>query len=288
MLNTCSTPRLFPSGGTLGFAAIVLCATLCQGASDTGKRRHYADDSAEQEAPKKQQLTLETVKPELEKNFTCPISHEIMFDPVMAADGHTYEANAIKQWFSQHDTSPLTNAKLDNKNTIPNHALRNAINEYIKTVDEADRPEAFKNGAVRSKPNANLARRRKRADRPEAPAWRYLARAEPGVEVIGAGTRYANGWYTRISNAKTPSTWFYNGPMFDRESWNRSSGPQWYWKDDGCYIYYSKPAKSWLFIGPDGNWRYSGDRQCPNNLQHTGWEVACRGRAPVPTLRVVH
>ncbi|KAK4847676.1 hypothetical protein QYF36_004539 [Acer negundo] len=45
--------------------------------------------------------------------FICPILLEVMQDPVVAADGYTYEAEAMKGWLeSGHDTSPLTNLRL--------------------------------------------------------------------------------------------------------------------------------------------------------------------------------
>ncbi|XP_072993674.1 U-box domain-containing protein 33-like isoform X1 [Typha latifolia] len=63
--------------------------------------------------------------------FLCPILQEIMADPHIAADGFTYEAQAIKEWIhSGHDTSPMTNLKLSTCELIPNHALRSAIKEW--------------------------------------------------------------------------------------------------------------------------------------------------------------
>lgn len=56
-----------------------------------------------------------------------------MQDPVVAADGFTYEAEALKGWLdSGHDTSPMTNLKLPHSNFVPNHALRSAIQEWFK------------------------------------------------------------------------------------------------------------------------------------------------------------
>lgn len=59
--------------------------------------------------------------------FRCPITMEIMRDPVMCADGHTYDRLAIESWLLTHDTSPLTNKRLPHTNLLPNHALRNLI-----------------------------------------------------------------------------------------------------------------------------------------------------------------
>lgn len=58
-----------------------------------------------------------------------------MQDPVVASDGFTYEAEALKGWLdSGHDTSPMTNLKLPppHNNLLPNHALRSAIQEWLQ------------------------------------------------------------------------------------------------------------------------------------------------------------
>ena len=50
-----------------------------------------------------------------------------MDDPVVAADGHTYNRTDIENWFKQHNTSPLTNEPLDHQLLLPNIAIRKAI-----------------------------------------------------------------------------------------------------------------------------------------------------------------
>lgn len=58
-------------------------------------------------------------------------SQEVMKDPHVAADGYTYEAEALQGWLdSDHDTSPMTNLQLQHSNLVPNHALRSAIQEW--------------------------------------------------------------------------------------------------------------------------------------------------------------
>nr|GMD73478.1 U-box domain-containing protein 33-like [Ipomoea batatas] len=64
--------------------------------------------------------------------FLCPISQEIMYDPRIAADGFTYEAEAIREWLgSGHHTSPLTNLKLRHLELTPNDSLRFAIQDWL-------------------------------------------------------------------------------------------------------------------------------------------------------------
>ena len=90
-------------------------------------------------------------------SFLCPIGCEIMRDPVTCADGHSYECANIERWLATHITSPKTGAQLPNKALTPNHALRNAIEEWLSsnfklvprsavTFDE----DAFAHGSFKS------------------------------------------------------------------------------------------------------------------------------------------
>ncbi|XP_059667103.1 U-box domain-containing protein 32 isoform X2 [Cornus florida] len=66
-------------------------------------------------------------------HFVCPIFQDIMNDPHIAADGFTYEADAIKGWLnSGHKTSPMTNLKLEHCDLLPNFALYNTIQEWLQ------------------------------------------------------------------------------------------------------------------------------------------------------------
>ena len=56
--------------------------------------------------------------------YTCPITAEIMTDPVSTLDGFTYERTAITEWLRTNDTSPSTGAKLESKRLIPNVTVR--------------------------------------------------------------------------------------------------------------------------------------------------------------------
>ena len=52
--------------------------------------------------------------------FCCPITCEPFVDPVIAADGQTYERKAIETWLARNDTSPLTNQPMSHKILVPN------------------------------------------------------------------------------------------------------------------------------------------------------------------------
>jgi len=59
--------------------------------------------------------------------FRCPITCELMEDPVICGDGHTYERSAIVRWLGSHGSSPKTNARLQTREVLPNHNLKAVI-----------------------------------------------------------------------------------------------------------------------------------------------------------------
>lgn len=46
-------------------------------------------------------------------DLICPITLDILRDPVIAGDGHIYERVAIVRWIEEHGTSPLTRQPLN-------------------------------------------------------------------------------------------------------------------------------------------------------------------------------
>jgi hypothetical protein len=64
------------------------------------------------------------------KSFVCPITQELMSDPVMCVDGHTYDRSAIELWLQTNQTSPSTGASLPSTELTANHSARMAIDEW--------------------------------------------------------------------------------------------------------------------------------------------------------------
>jgi len=62
--------------------------------------------------------------------FLCPILQDVMKNPHIAADGFSYELEAIEQWLNTKDTSPMTNLKLEHKLLTPNQILRSLIYDW--------------------------------------------------------------------------------------------------------------------------------------------------------------
>ena len=74
---------------------------------------------------------------EVPDDYICPITAEIMTDPVTTADGFTYERTAITEWLRTKDTSPSTGATLENKTLIPNLSLRSIIRSFTEALAAA-------------------------------------------------------------------------------------------------------------------------------------------------------
>lgn len=65
------------------------------------------------------------------QSFYCPITHEIMEEPVEIASGQTFERTAIEKWFSAGNSNcPTTKVELDNLEIKLNLALRQSIQEW--------------------------------------------------------------------------------------------------------------------------------------------------------------
>ena len=60
----------------------------------------------------------------------CGCLQEIMVNPVLASDGHTYELIAIQRWMEKSDRSPMTNMKLPSRVLTPNLEVRQKIQEW--------------------------------------------------------------------------------------------------------------------------------------------------------------
>ncbi|XP_061356382.1 U-box domain-containing protein 26-like [Gastrolobium bilobum] len=64
-------------------------------------------------------------------HFRCPISLELMRDPVTACTGQTYDRASIESWVATgNSTCPVTRAPLTDFTLIPNHTLRRLIQDW--------------------------------------------------------------------------------------------------------------------------------------------------------------
>lgn len=67
--------------------------------------------------------------------YYCPITGELMQDPVIDPEGHSYERNAIVTWLHKNPISPITRSPLDITRLRPNRALKESIDQIRSMID---------------------------------------------------------------------------------------------------------------------------------------------------------
>lgn len=97
-------------------------------------------------------LDLERLPPDTDvpSTFLCPISLALMQDPVVAADGHSYERSYITRWLASKSMSPKNNTPLASDLLFCNYNLRAAIAQWFEqaagpapgALTEPDTPHA--------------------------------------------------------------------------------------------------------------------------------------------------
>jgi hypothetical protein len=95
----------------------------------------------------KKQTIREMAEPS--ETFICPITHELMVDPVIDPDGNSYERQAIDDWLRRNGTSPITRTKLSAVDLRPNRALKTAIDEYRHSLIPNDQLNRASSGVAR-------------------------------------------------------------------------------------------------------------------------------------------
>ncbi|KAF8651754.1 hypothetical protein HU200_063270 [Digitaria exilis] len=68
--------------------------------------------------------------------FLCPISMELMEDPVTVSTGVTYDRRSIERWFFKYGktTCPATMQRLTSFDLTPNHTLKSVISSWLSST----------------------------------------------------------------------------------------------------------------------------------------------------------
>jgi hypothetical protein len=70
---------------------------------------------------------------EIPKDLICPITMEMIRDPVVSTSGHTYEKQAILKHLETSKTDPITRQPCTVEDLRPNYAMAIRIEEYLKS-----------------------------------------------------------------------------------------------------------------------------------------------------------
>ena len=72
--------------------------------------------------------------------LTCPITHAVMANPVVAPSGVTYEKFAIERWILERGAEPTTGRPLRASELYPNLAIRTTIEAFAANMTPANKP----------------------------------------------------------------------------------------------------------------------------------------------------
>jgi hypothetical protein len=123
----CTWASLVLPGCCQGSAQLVLRRLRCRPDSMVAWKGYGASDDHRMKLSQGSQTRPETWLSVAHARW----AQELMQDPVVAADGHSYERAAIQQWLDAgHRTSPMTNLRLPHRQLTPNHSLRSAAQEW--------------------------------------------------------------------------------------------------------------------------------------------------------------
>lgn len=79
-----------------------------------------------------EQPVLSSLSLEIPEDITCPITRQIMTDPVILVEsGHTYEREAILKHLQRRKTDPLTNQIIVSTMLAPNHMAKKLISSFL-------------------------------------------------------------------------------------------------------------------------------------------------------------
>jgi hypothetical protein len=87
------------------------------------------------------------------QEFICPISMDIMKNPVICEDGYSYDKTNILNWLKTSSTSPMTREKMSLERILPNESLKNAIDKWTK---ERNKKRSKNNSNIKSIPSTPL------------------------------------------------------------------------------------------------------------------------------------
>lgn len=66
----------------------------------------------------------------------CPISQELMTDPVMTPYGHCFQRSFIEEWVDLHGTCPLTSKPLEKSQLIPSFTVKAIVEQRIHSINK--------------------------------------------------------------------------------------------------------------------------------------------------------
>ena len=111
------------------------CSKLCEIVSSMGEQVELLKGQLAKALEAARRTTLATEDSTLA--LKCPITMQVMTDPVTCPSGHTFEKAAIQKWLWSSKTNPLTREPLFSRDLFPNEALKKRAEELRAAFAEA-------------------------------------------------------------------------------------------------------------------------------------------------------
>jgi len=88
--------------------------------------------------------------------ITCPISGDVMKEPVIAADGQTYDREHLLQWLSRNSISPITREPLNEAGLYVNTSVKFMCDKYVAGEFDNLKNNARQDGSIQEKNQREL------------------------------------------------------------------------------------------------------------------------------------
>lgn len=127
------------------------------------------------------------------KEYICPITKELMVEPVIAEDGEWYERDAITEYFKKNGTSPVTKKIIGKKLSPAPAKIRKTIECFVESgaIDEKS--------VDKYKQRKLLLQTKKRAENEDYPAMHLLGEwYQNGTNGLEKDEEEARRWREKI------------------------------------------------------------------------------------------
>eukprot|EP01083_Nonionella_stella_P215902 776622_1 len=98
------------------------------------KYPHTAQNAMSTQSPLEGQIEISNIP----KEFICPLTKQIMREPVKIFDDHSYEKQAIEKYLKEHNKSPITGEECEDEDdhwTLSNRKLKDKIKIFLSVND---------------------------------------------------------------------------------------------------------------------------------------------------------
>ncbi|KAE8728746.1 U-box domain-containing protein 17 [Hibiscus syriacus] len=170
-----------------GFVAITrYCRFLLFGFQEDEVKLPFGN----QKKPRKGLITREIADTfiTIPKDFCCPISLNLLTDPVIISTGQTYDRSSIVRWMEEgHCTCPKTGQMLIHTHLVPNRSLKSLIMQWCTAHNVPYDPVETADGSTESFAEALPIRAATEANRATTTLLvQHLANGSQGAQAIAA------------------------------------------------------------------------------------------------------